>query len=250
MLETSTGIFVARVALIGLILAMWEFLPAKRTEFFISKPSLIFQSLSGWISGGSLWPHLGATLTAMAVGYVLGCAIGVLGGLTLGFLPRVHRVLAPFITAAFALPKIALAPLFIIFFGLGLAPKIAIVAVTVGFLVFQSTMDGVRNIDNDFRDAFLMMGASRIEIMRKLLIPAARPWIFSGMRLSVRYAFTNTLLAELFSANMGIGYLIEAYSARFDLRGAYAAISVMVILSVVLTELLTRIEDRSQRRGN
>lgn len=246
--RSLAGILVARLAIILLLLAAWEYLPGPRTQFFLSRPSLVFDVLWTWITQGTLWPHLGATLQAMTLGYLAGCAGGIAIGLLLGFLPRVYQVFAPFIIAAFALPKIALAPLFIIFFGLGLAPKVVIVAVTVGFLVFQSTLDGIRSIEDDLKDTLLVMGASPFELATKLLIPGARPWIFSGMRISVRYAFTNTLLAELFSANAGIGYLIEAYSARFDLKGAYAAIIVLVLLSVILTELLTRIEERAQRK--
>jgi NitT/TauT family transport system permease protein len=150
--------------------------------------------------------------------------------------------MSPYIAALYALPKIALAPLFVIVFGIGIASKVALVAITVFFLVLNSTLDGVRNVDRDLVQALTLMGATRFEVIRKALVPAALPWIFTGMRISVRYAFSNTLLAELIASNSGIGFLIEYYSGTFDAAGAFAAILVLVACSVVLTELLTRVE--------
>jgi NitT/TauT family transport system permease protein len=117
----------------------------------------------------------------------------------------------------------------------------------VFFLVLTATLDGVRNVDRDLARTLVLMGATRGEIVRKVLVPAALPWIFTGMRIAVRYAFTNTLLAELIASNRGIGSLIEYYSGTFDAAGAYAAILVLVICSVGLTELLSRIEARMAR---
>jgi NitT/TauT family transport system permease protein len=148
----------------------------------------------------------------------------------------------------YALPKIALAPLFVIVLGIGIASKVALVAITVFFLVLTSTLDGVRNVDRDLVQALSLMGATRTEVIRKALVPAALPWIFTGMRIAVRYAFSNTLLAELIASNRGIGYLIEYYSGTFDAAGAYAAILVLVMCSVGLTEVLSRIETRMALR--
>jgi len=114
--------------------------------------------------------------------------------------------------------------------------------------VLTSTLDGVRNVDRDLVQALSLMGATRTEVIRKALVPAALPWIFTGMRIAVRYAFSNTLLAELIASNRGIGYLIEYYSGTFDAAGAYAAILVLVMCSVGLTEVLSRIETRMALR--
>ncbi len=232
----------ARIAILVAVLAAWQFLPGKSVRFWMSDPSRIAEMLAEWIADGSLWEHLGATLEVMSLGYLLGCALGIVGGLGLGLMPRVRRVLNPYVSAAYALPKIALAPLFIIVFGIGIGSKVALVTATVVFLVLNSTLDGVSDIDRELLQALVLMGATRREIVRKVMIPAAMPWIFTGMRISVRYAFTNTLLAELIAANSGIGFLIASYSGQFDANGAYAAILVLVILSVALTELLTQVE--------
>jgi NitT/TauT family transport system permease protein len=246
---TVPGRIAARLAVMAILLALWQFAPGKALRFWMSGPLEIVARLLSWIRDGSLWEHLGATLTAMTLGYGIGTAVGISLGLVFGFLPKLHRVLSPYIAALYAMPKIALAPLFIIVFGIGIESRVALVAITVFFLVLNSTLDGVRNVDRDLTQALSLMGATRSEVIRKVLLPAALPWIFTGMRISVRYAFTNTLLAELISANKGIGFLIEYYSGIFDATGTYTAILVLVILSVGLTEVLSWVE-RTVARGH
>src|SRR5947209_17516427 len=241
----SAGRIAARLVLVALILLAWEYAPVPRaTRFWMSSPSLILGTLWDWLFDGTIWAHLESTLLVMSEGYVIGCATGIGFGFLLGFFPRLSRVLAPLLASFYALPKIALAPLFVILLGVGNSSKIALVAVTVFFLVLTSTIDGVRTVDRDMVNALSLMGATRIEIVRKVLIWAALPWIFTGMRIAVRYAFTTTLLAELIAANRGLGFLIELNSGNFNTTGAYAAIVVVIICSVLLTELLSRLEYR------
>ena len=245
---TSSGEAVARVVVLAALLAVWQFAPSPVLRFWVSGPVDIVVRLWSWVLDGSLWENLEATLAAMALGYAIGTATGVGLGLVFGFLPRLHRVLSPYISALYALPKIALAPLFVILFGIGIESKVALVAITVFFLVLTATLDGVRNVDRDLVRALSLMGATRGEVIGKALVPAALPWIFTGMRIAVRYAFSNTLLAELIASNRGIGFLIEYYSGTFDAAGAYAAILVLVACSVGLTEVLSRVETRMGRR--
>lgn len=241
---------IIRLVIVAIVFAAWEFWPAsKQMRFWLSSPSAILTTLWGWIADGSLWGHLGATLTVMLAGYAIGCVAGVALGLVFGFLPRAYRVLSPFVAAFYALPKIALAPLFIILLGIGLASKIALVAITVFFLLLINTIDGIRDVDRDLTQALRIMGASRQEVMRKVLLPSAMPWILTGARIAVRYAFTSTLLAELIASNRGLGFLIEFNSGNFNATGSYAAIVVLVIFSVALTEVITRLQSRSDYRS-
>lgn len=246
---TRTGRAAVRLAGLTAILLFWQLVPMDRSvKLWASDPAAIVATLWGWVMDGSLWHHLGATLLVMSLGYAIGCAAGAGLGLVLGFFPYLYRILAPYISAFYALPKIALAPLFIILLGVGVESKVALVALTVFFLVLNATIEGVRNIDTDSLEALTLMGATRSEIVSKMFLPAAMPWIFTGMRISVRYAFTNTLLAELIAANSGLGYLIQYNSATFDSAGVYAAILVLVVFSVTLTELLTRAEKHMGRK--
>jgi NitT/TauT family transport system permease protein len=186
-------------------------------------------------------------LTEMVLGYVAGAAFAIACGLCLGLLPRVERITAPVVTALYALPKIALTPLFVIAFGIGLESKIVLVASTVFFLILYNTLDGVRDIDRDLVEALEIMGATQREIVHKALVPATMPWIFTGLRVAVRYAFTAAILGELMASNEGIGYLIEASAGDYNTAGVYAAVFVLVVFSVLFTELLTRTEASSLR---
>jgi len=248
-LSAPAGRSLARLILALIIMAAWQYLPSANVRFWMSGPIEIVARLLTWLRDGSLWENVGATLLAMALGYAIGTASGIAIGLLLGLMPRLNRVLSPYVAALYAMPKIALAPLFVIVFGIGLESKVALVAITVFFLVLNATLDGVQNVDRDLTRALALMGATRLEVIRKVLIPATLPWIFTGMRIAVRYAFTNTLLAELIASNSGIGFMIEYYSGIFDATGTYVAILVLVIMSVGLTELLTQIEVRISHKG-
>jgi NitT/TauT family transport system permease protein len=249
-MPSPRSIIALRLLIIAAILLAWELAPVSRgIKFWLSSPSLILATLWGWIRDGSLWAHLGATLSVMGVGYVVGVLSGIGLGMLFGFLPRLYRVLSPFVFALYALPKIALAPLFIILLGIGMTSKVALVAITVFFLLLNNTIDGVRDVDKDLVESLRLMGATRLEVLRKVLMPSALPWIFTGARISVRYAFTATLLAELIASNRGLGFLIEFNSGNFNATGSYAAIVVLVAFSVALTELLTRLQAWSGRHG-
>jgi len=242
------GVAVIRGAVLVALLVGWQWASGTVIpKFWISSPSAIAATLGRWIADYSLFGHVGATLTEMALGYVFGAAVGIASGLCLGFLPRLERIAAPLIAALYALPKIALAPLFVILFGIGLESKIVLVASTVFFLLLYNTLDGIRDIDRDLVQALQVMGATRGEITRKALVPATLPWIFTGLRIAVRYAFTAAILGELMASNEGIGYLIEASAGDYNTAGVYAAVLVLVAFSVLFTELLTRTEASALR---
>jgi NitT/TauT family transport system permease protein len=241
-------IIVIRLLIFCIFLAAWEAASGTLVpRFWISSPSAIGSVLWQWLVTGSIWPHLAATLAALAIGYAIGCAAGASLGLLLGFFPRVDRVLAPYFAALYSVPNVAIAPLFILAFGIGIESKIALVALTVFLLLLYSTLDGVRDVNRDHADALRLMGATRTEVARKLLIPASRPWIFTGMRLAIRYAFAAVIVGELLAANQGVGFLIEHYSGNFNSTGVFAAITVLVVCCVLILELLGRTEESTSR---
>lgn len=244
LLRSAVGVFLARLAIVAALLLCWEFgsgpiLP----KVWISTPSAIWGQLARWVADGSLWGHLSATLSAAGLGYVIGAASGILTGLAFGLAPRLARIATPFMLALYSLPKVALAPFFVIFFGIGVESKVALVAVTVYFLLLYNTLDGVRDLDRDLADGFRLMGASEREIARKVLLPGIQPWIFSGLRIGVRYAFTAAVLGELIAGNQGIGFLIENAAGHYSASGVFAGVFVLVICSVVITELIARSEN-------
>jgi NitT/TauT family transport system permease protein len=240
---TPAGTLVGRIAVFAALLAVWEFGSGSLfPKLWLSSPSAILATLTTWIEDGSLWAHLWATLSAAGIGYIVGCAAGILTGVVLGIFPRIERVASPFVTALYSLPKVALAPLFVIFFGIGLESKIALVAVTVYFLLLYNTLDGIRDLDRDLATSLRLMGATEHEVARKVLLPGIQPWIYSGLRIGVRYAFTAAVLGELIAGNQGIGFLIERSAGNYSSSGIFAGVFVLVICSVLITELITRTE--------
>lgn len=249
LVTTLPGLIVSRLLILAAFLAFWEFASDRLiSKFWVSSPSRIFELLVSWIADGSLWLHLEATLFAMVLGYLIGCAAGVGLGLLFGFLPMMRRIVMPYVSGLYALPKIALAPLLVILLGVDIGSKVALVAITTVFLLFYSTLDGIRDVDGDLVQTLRLMGATRSEVIRKVLIPATLPWIFTGMRVAVRYSFTAAVVGELIAANRGVGYLIEANAGLYNATGVFAGVFVIIVLSVLMTELLTRLEGKNAPR--
>lgn len=245
---TPLGLVITRCAILVAFCGAWEWASVTwDMGFFLSTPSEIAKLLWTWAWDGTLWLNAGSTTYAMSVGYVLGSLLGVVFGVILGSMEKVNRVVSPFVTAVYTLPKIAIAPLLIILLGIGPESKIALAVLTVFFVIMYHTIGGVRDIDPGVIRAARIMGASQIEIATKVLIPGSMPWIFTGLRLSVRQAFTATVLAELVGANRGVGFLIQSYAGLYNATGVFAAVAVLTIFSMIVTEILSLLERRSKR---
>jgi NitT/TauT family transport system permease protein len=241
-------IWLGRAAILLAFLVAWQLASGPLIpKMFVSDPVSIGMTIVQWIEDGSLWNHLATSLVTLLIGYVLGAAIGIVAGFLLGLMRFADRTLAPFIAAFYGLPKVALLPLFVIFLGIGIESKVALVAVVVAFLLFYNTRDGVRDIDPDLIDSLRLLGATQLEILRKVLFPAALPWIYTGLRVAVGYALTTTVVGEVLSSNRGIGYLIESSAGRFNSAGVFAAVVVLVVLSLIITATLSRMELSSSR---
>lgn len=240
-----------QIGILAVFLVAWEILVRTKVlpRFWFSSPSAIFATIVKWARDGSLWRNLGATLQAMSIGYVIGCVSGVAAGFTLGMLPFLRKLLSPVLSALYALPKISLAPLFVIVFGIGLESKIALVSINVFFLLLYSTLDGVSDVDADLVETVRQMGATNVEIIRKLYIPATLLWVYSGMRLAVRYALSAAVLGEVIASNRGIGYLIEFNAGQFVTTGVFAAVVILMTFSIGLMEVLMRLESANKKRG-
>jgi NitT/TauT family transport system permease protein len=242
-------VWIGRIVLIAIFFTGWQLASGSLLpKFWVSDPVSILGRLLSWSADGSLWRHLGTTLITMCLGYVIGASSGALLGLLLGLFPTADEIFGPYIMALYGLPKIALAPLLVILLGIGIASKVALVALVVVFLVLYTTLDGVRDVDRDLVDMLKLMGANGIEQLVKIVLPSTIPWIYTGLRLSVSYAFTTTVIGEVLSSNRGIGYLITSSAARYDPTGVFAAVTVLVVVSVGITQTLSKIEGRKEYR--
>lgn len=234
---------VSQAVLCIVVLGLWELTSGGLfDDFWISTPSQIFLALVRLFSGGQLMEALGITMLEVFVGFLFGALIGCVLGLVLGINPLVARVLDPFLLGLYALPRIALLPLFILWFGIGLEMKVVFTALLVFFPIFMNTLSGVRDVDRDLIDVLRVMGARPMETVRKVYIPSALAWVFAGLRISVPFALIGAVVAEMFSSNRGLGYLISLSANQFDTAGLFAALLVTTLVGLILDALVRRIE--------
>ncbi|HEU5068450.1 MAG TPA: ABC transporter permease, partial [Sphingomicrobium sp.] len=237
-----------RLAIAVVVLVVWQLLSGRVIKpFWISSPLAIADQLGAWISTGQLWLHVEVTLTETVLGFVFGALSGVAVGLTLGLNRRMAMVLDPFIVALYSLPKIALAPLFILWFGVGITSKVVLSTFIVFFLVFYNTYAGTLAVEAELVDVLRLMGARPVQIVRKVILPSVLIWIFTGMKVSVPYALIGAVVGEMMASNRGLGYLIQASAGQYDTGGVFAALFVLMIISTLLHGLLKYCEKRMLR---
>ena len=247
--EISQTSMVGLQILLGIVLLIiWELTAGRLIDkFMISSPTDVAKRLWGWITSGSVYVHIYATVYATLIGFFIGSLAGIVGGIWLGLSPFFSRLLHPYFWAFNALPKVALAPLFILWFGLGINSKIALAAVLVVFLVFVNTFAGVREVDSDLVDSLRLMRAKRRQILTKVILPSATSWIFVGLKTAVPYALIGTIIGEMIAANRGLGYLVQRSGCEFDTAGVFGALVIIAVLAVLFNELVERVQGRLQK---
>ena len=230
------------------LLLIWQVVSGNLVDpFFISSPTAVIARLWTWTRDGSILIHIWATVYATFLGFIIGALLGVFGGIWLGLSPFFSRLLSPYIWAFNALPKVALAPLLILWFGLGIQSKVALSAVLVVFLVFVNTFSGVREVDQDLIDGVRLMKAKRHQILTKVILPSATSWIFVGLKTALPYALIGVIIGEMIASNKGLGYLVQRAGSEFDTAGAFAALAVIALIAVVLNEFVQAIQTRLER---
>jgi NitT/TauT family transport system permease protein len=225
-------LWVPRLLVLAVGLGVWQYLAWSGlvADFWISRPTKVFGRLYEDLGGSVFWTHLKVTMQEIAVGLILGGSTGVAAGLIFGYLEKVYEVLEPIIMGLYTLPRIALAPLFIIWFGIGLTSKIALVVSLVFFLMLLNTYQGVKNVDRDLIDSVRTMGASRRFLARRVILPSSVPWIMAGFRLSAVYGISGAVVGEMLIARHGLGVMLTTSANNFDTTGVFA---VLVILGVL-----------------
>ncbi|AHK31994.1 nitrate ABC transporter permease [Rhodococcus opacus PD630] len=196
---------------------------------------------------GELWTNTRYTMVAVLIAWVVAGAIGVIVGVALGLLPRVERVLTPYLDAANAMPRIALAPLFIVALGINTSAKVALASTLVFFIVMSGARAGVRSTDAEWLRLSTVLGANKYQMFLKVLIPVATPAIFAALRLGLIYSLLGVVGSELISARNGLGQLIATYSATFQMEAVYAILLFLAVIAVVLNQVMSHAERRFLR---
>ncbi|MBW6418533.1 ABC transporter permease [Celeribacter sp. PS-C1] len=237
--------FISRLGILAAFLGFWEFASGRLIQkYLISTPSDIAATFWEWLLDGRIFFHAGITAIEAIAGFLLGAFVGMTIGLILGRAEKLAELLNPFIMAFYSIPKIALAPLFIIWFGIGIEMKILLTATIVFFLVFLNTYTGVRSVSQELVNIMRLMGANERDVMRKVVLPSAIVWVFTGLRLSVPYAMIGAIVGEMIAANRGLGYLLSHASSQFNTAGVFAALVAIITMSVLMNtgvSLLARI---------
>lgn len=230
------------------LLAFWEWASGRLIrEIYVSRPSAIAVRLYELFASGEILPHLVVTLQELVLGYILGVLSGVVVGYWLGRSPRVAAVIEPYVMAFYGIPKIALAPLFIIWFGIGIGSKIALAGIMVFFLTFYNVYTGVRNVDREYANLALIMGAKERQLTRHVYLPAAAPFVLLGMRMAIPYSVIGVIVGEFASSTRGLGLFINQASATYDPAGVFAGIVILLAFILVANLGAARLERRLLR---
>jgi NitT/TauT family transport system permease protein len=235
------------LALAGL--AAWEL--SSRLQwldpFFFSRPSDVIARVWRWTRTGIVWTHMLTTFGEAALSFAIGGCLGVVCGFVLARVPPLAALLEPFIRIANALPRVVLAPIFLLWFGLGIWSKVALGVTVVFFVVFFNTYRGVREVDRVVLDNARMLGASERQLIRHVLIPSALTWIFSSLHVSVGLAIIAVVVGEYLGASRGIGYMIAQAEGVFDTTGVFAGMTVLAAGVLLVGALVNRLERRLLR---
>ena len=243
-LTSSLALLAAQVLLGLALLAFWELASGTLIDsFFVSKPSLVLRELSSQLASGGLWNDLFVTIVQETlVGYVLGALLGVVLGFVLAQAPTAARILNPYLMAINGIPRIALAPLFLVWFGIGLASKIWLGGMMAFFLTFFNTFAGVGGVDQGLKNVARVMGASRLQVLLKVVLPASTPWIVAGLRLGFPYALVAAVVGEMVMSTAGIGHRIIAATQVFNVTGTMAGVLVLMVVVMLVNWVLDRAE--------
>lgn len=240
----------ARVLLLVAVLGLWEGLSRAKIidSFNFSMPSKIWDQIWTWVmhgtAQGSLGEQIWATLQEALLGWIIGVVAGVLFGIALGRIAFLADVLGPYVKVLNSIPRIVLAPIFLIWFGLGPASKVASAVVLVFFPVFFNAFQGAREVDRNLVANARILGASNRRVTLQVVIPSATSWIFTSLHVSFGFALIGAIVGEYIGATKGIGLLVAASQGTFNAAGVYAAMVILAVVALAAEGLLTFAERR------
>ena len=241
-------ILAGQLVLLALILGGWAWASGRVLDrLFLSDPVSVTKAFWAILLKGTLWYHLRFTLIETLLGYLIGAGLGLAGALAVSMIPAGEPVLRPFVILAYATPKIALAPLMIIWFGIGILPKVILAATFVFFVVFLSTLAGIATVPPQLVSVVRVMGAAPSAVFRKVVLPSALPFILTALRLTIPAALIGAVIGEFISSNRGVGYLINAASSRYATAEVFAGIGSLLVVVLCMNAGLSLLERRWSR---
>jgi NitT/TauT family transport system permease protein len=226
------------------LLAVWE--AAARAgmlnPLYLPSPSRIGAALMELFSDGRIWPHLEATFSAALGGLALGIVVGVLLGVAAALVPIIAELLEPVMTVLNAVPRVILAPLFVIWLGIGLASKIALSFILVAVLIFFTVFTGIRQVDRRIVERVMTLGGNRWALVRHVYLPSVTAWVLSNLKIAVGFAFTGALVGEFVAATHGLGYLLSFAQSTYNSALMFALIVLILLVVLLIFAVAGRLE--------
>jgi NitT/TauT family transport system permease protein len=252
-IESRGRLALYHAVLLGAVFAFWYAMTtpgivaepfAKNTAFFFGKPVEVLKVIWVWFTEGKIYPHLGITLLETLLAFAAGSVLGLGVGLWLALSPMASALADPYIKAANAMPRVILAPIFAVWFGLGVTSKVALGVTLVFFIVFFNVFQGVKEVSPTVLANARMLGASKRQLLRQIYLPSATSWVFSSLHTAVGMAFVGAVVGEYLGSAKGVGYLILQAEGVFDINTVLAGILVLTGFALVLDIVVTRVEAR------
>ena len=229
------GVLVASAAVLVAFLLFWESLPAltRVPEFILPPPSKVWSEFLHMLDNDRLIRHTGITSAEVVIGFVIGSALGAVIGFILGVAPRAELVLSPYILALQIAPKVAFAPLFVMWLGYTMYPKILVAVLIVFFPVLINVLSAMRAMDGDLTNLARSFSATRFQIFHMVEFPTTLPPLFSGLRIASTLAVIGVVVGELVGGNMGLGYLLTFFEGQGNTAGVFVVIGALTVIGIV-----------------
>lgn len=235
-----------RVAVLALFLGIWAFGIEREwvRPLYSATPGAVATGMAELATESEFWRDLVVTLREALGGWAIGSSVGLVTGLILGYWERLAKVMAPFLTLGNAAPKVAFAPVLVLWFGIGESSKVVLAAVIVYFIVQVSTQSAVAMVDPDLQKVVTTMGAKEWQRFQKVILPGTLSAVFGALRLSAVYSILGVVLAEFIASRQGLGQRLISATNRFDLETAFSIIVVLALLALALNGVIGLAERR------
>jgi sulfonate transport system permease protein len=241
--------WIRQLTALTLVLLVWE--AAGRAgllnPLYVPSPSRIAGALSELFASGRIWPHLEATFTAALAGLVLGIVVGIVIGVVAALVPLIAELLEPVMTLLNAIPRVILAPLFVIWLGIGVASKVALAFILVAVLIFFAVFTGIRQVDRRLVERIVTLGGNRWALARHVYLPSVAVWVMSNLKVAVGFAFTGAVVGEFVAATRGLGYLLSFAQSTYNAALMFALVLLIMVVVLVIFALAGRLERRLLR---
>jgi NitT/TauT family transport system permease protein len=236
--------WIRQLIALAIVVAIWE--AAGRAgmlnPLFMPSPSSIWAALYDLFADGRIWPHLEATFSAALAGLALGIVVGILLGVVGALVPLLAELLEPVMTLLNAIPRVILAPLFVIWLGIGIASKVALSFILVAVLIFFTVFTGIRQVDRRLVERIVTLGGGRWALVRHVYLPSVTAWILGNMKVAVGFAFTGAVVGEFVAASRGLGYLLSFAQSTYNSALMLALVLLIMIVVLGIFALAGRLE--------